>query len=315
MKKNLDPDAKIVTAIIKTLIYGVKPVGNQCDEIIKLLADEIWEEFPEVAVMLVKKRYVDDFGQSTPSRKATEDLIKKTNDVLAKIKMEVKGWVIAGKAPPPEASEDGISVGFAGLTWFPFGDMFKLNIQSLHFAKKKRGKFPSDLVKFEQSSGISIEQYTPQHITRTNCTSVTARIFDITGLLAPVTLKMKYHLRKLISHEPSWTKPIPDHQRATWVNLFKTVEDIRDILYLRCTIPADAISCKARILLLADAADVGIILGAYVCYERPGQVWSCDLLFGKGVLAHENWTIPSKELHGLSALSNLKAILEICLPN
>ena len=315
LKKNLDPDAKIVTAIIKTLIYGVKPVGNQCDEVIKLLAEEIWEEFPEVAVMLVMKRYVDDFGQSTLSREATEDLIKKTNVVLAKIKMEVKGWVIAGKAPPPEASEDGISVGFAGLTWLPLGDLFKLNIQSLHFAKKKRGKFPSDLVKFDQSSGFSIEQYTPQHITRTNCTSVTARIFDITGLVAPVTLKMKYHLRKLISHEPSWTKPIPDHQRAIWVNLFKTVEDIRDILYLRCTIPADAISCKARVLLLGDAADVGIIMGAYVCYERPGQVWSCDLLFGKGLLAHDNWTIPCKELHGLSALSNLKVILENCLSN
>ena len=112
IKKDMDPDAKIVTAIIKTLIYGVKPVGNQCEEVIKLLADEIWDQFPEVATMLVFKRYVDDFGQSTLSMEATEDLIRKTNDVLAKIKMEVKGWVIAGQVPPPEASDDGISVGF-----------------------------------------------------------------------------------------------------------------------------------------------------------------------------------------------------------
>ena len=39
------------------------------------------------------------------------------------------------------------------------------------------------------------------------------------------------------------------------------------------------------------------------------------MLFGKGLLAQENWTIPSKELHGLSALSNLKVILENCLSN
>ena len=37
------------------------------------------------------------------------------------------------------------------------------------------------------------------------------------------------------------------------------------------------------------------------------------MLFGKGLLAPENWTIPQKELHGLSALSNLKVILENCL--
>ena len=39
------------------------------------------------------------------------------------------------------------------------------------------------------------------------------------------------------------------------------------------------------------------------------------MLFGKGLLAAENWTIPQKELHGLSALSNLKVVLENCLGN
>ena len=70
LKQELDPEAEVTTAIIKTLIYGVKPVGKRCEEVIKLLADEIWEEFPEVATMLVYKRYVDDFGQSTLSKEA-----------------------------------------------------------------------------------------------------------------------------------------------------------------------------------------------------------------------------------------------------
>ena len=65
MKKSLDPKSKILIGIIITLIYGVKPVGNQCEEVIKLLVDEIKEDFPEVAKLLLDKRYVDDFGQST----------------------------------------------------------------------------------------------------------------------------------------------------------------------------------------------------------------------------------------------------------
>ena len=84
---------------------------------------------------------------------------------------------------------------------------------------------------------------------------------------------------------------------------------------MRSSIPSDALSSKARLLLLCDAADIGIVLAAYVGYPRPGGVWSCDLLFGKGLLAQENWTIPLKELHGLSALSNLKVILENSLSN
>ena len=109
--------------------------------------------------------------------------------------------------------------------------------------------------------------------------------------------------------------PIPSHQRAVWVNNFKTIEELRDLLYIRCTIPSDVLSPLARILLLSDAAKIGIILAAYVCYPRPNNKWSCDLLFGKGLLAQENWKLPDKELHGLSGLSNLKAVLQNCLEN
>ena len=309
-RKTLDPNAKILTGIIITLIYGVKPVGNQCEEVIKLLVEEMMTAYPEVCKLLLDKRYVDDFGQSTAGKEETKTLIKETSEVLGKIKMKVKGWAESGVDPPSEMSDDGKSVGFAGMTWFPKGDFYKLNIQSLHFSKKKRGKFPANLVKYEDTSGISIDEFTPDKITRTNCTSVTARIYDIQGLLAPLTLKLKNDLRTLISFEPSWTNPIPDHQRSTWIQNFKMIEEVRDILYVRCSIPTDAVSTQARILLLCDAANSGIILAAYACYERKNKQWSCDLLFGKGLLAPENWTIPQKELHGMSALSNLKVILE-----
>ena len=63
---------------------------------------------------------------------------------------------------------------------------------------------------FEKTEGLTIEEFTPQKITRTNCTSVTARIYDIQGLLVPVTQKLKWDLRKLISEAPSWTNPISD---------------------------------------------------------------------------------------------------------
>lgn len=312
LKENMDPTGKTLIAIIMTLIYGVRPVGGQCEEVIKLIAEEIRQEHPEIYIMLILKRYVDDFAQSTMNKEETEKLKVKTTEALGSVKMLVKGWAESGKDPPDNLTEDGVSVGFAGKTWFPKGDFFKLNIQSLHFAKKKRGKFPADLVKFDKSR-LTVEEYTPTKITRTNCTSVCARIYDTEGLLTPLTLKLKNDLRNLIKFEPSWNLSIPDHQRQIWVNNFKTIEEVRDILYLRCTIPTDAISCQARLLLLCDAADIGIILAAYVCYERPGGVWSCDLLFGKGVLAQDNWTIPQKELHGLSGLSNLKIILENAL--
>ena len=70
-------------------------------------------------------------------------------------------------------------------------DMYRLNIQSLHFSQKKRDKYPSDLVKFEDSSNVTIDEYTPQQLTRTNCASILARMYHPQGLLAPLSLKIK----------------------------------------------------------------------------------------------------------------------------
>ena len=112
--------------------------------------------------------------------------------------MKVKGWAKSGLNPPEELSDNGVSVSFAGMVWFPCLDVYKLNNNSLHFGKKCRGRYPPDLVKYEDTVGLTVDQFTPKEITRTNCTSVVARIYDKQGLLAPLTLKFKNYLRNLI---------------------------------------------------------------------------------------------------------------------
>ena len=309
IKPDLNPDAKTLIAVIKTLIYGVRPVGNQCEEAIKLLAEEVKEKHPEVALMLLLQRYVDDLGNSTESNEASRKLINDTTKILELIGMKIKGWAVSGQDPPEEISDDGSSVSFAGMTWYPRADVYKLNIDSLHFGKKRRGRYPSELVKFQDTVGMSIDTFTPEQITRTNCTSVVARIYDIQGLLAPVTLKLKNDLRMLIKVEPRWKEPIPDSHRSIWIQNFKTIENLRDILYMRCSIPSDAIRPTVRLLYFSDAANFGVMMSAYVCYPKPKNTWSCDLLFGKGLLAPEI-SLPQLELQGLSNSSSIKVILD-----
>ena len=51
--------------------------------------------------------------------------------------MKVKGWAKSGVDPPEELSENGVSLSFAGMVWFPHHNVYKLNIVSLHFGKKR----------------------------------------------------------------------------------------------------------------------------------------------------------------------------------
>ena len=68
--------------------------------------------------------------------KVTDRIIWETTEVLQSINMKVKGWARSGADPPEELSDNGVSVSFAGMTWFPHLDVYKLNIDSLHFSKK-----------------------------------------------------------------------------------------------------------------------------------------------------------------------------------
>merc|ERR1712082_519522 len=140
--------------------------------------------------------------------------------------------------------------------------------------------------------------------------SVVARIYDTQGLLAPLILKFKNNLRNLIKVQPSWTESIPLNHREVWINNFKTIKDLRDLIYIRCTIPSDAVRPTARLLHLTDAA-ICVMLGTYVCYPKANQTWSCDLLFGKGLLVPDNMKLPDMELHGLATGTHVRSISQM----
>ena len=310
---NMDPTGTLRRGVIRTCIYGVKCVGSQTEEIKRLLAAMVRNDYPGAAQLLEKFCYVDDLGRSTPSKTHSRDLMKLAEEVLDLLGMKIKGWGVSGEHPPPEVSDDGVTVGFAGLTWATEVDCFKLNLDKLHFGKKKRGRYPDDMKRFDGSFGITMEQFVPQTLSRRNCSSVSARIYDLAGKLAPLTLRLKYDLRQLIKSNPDWDDPISPQLRQRWIQNFKMIDEMRDILYVRCPIPSDALRPTVRILILCDGAKGGMIITAYSGNERPDSTWSCNHLFSKSLLAPEDWSTPQLELHALHTLANILAVLQSAL--
>ena len=144
-------------------------------------------------------------------------------------------------------------------------------------------------------------------------TSVTARIFDPPGKVAPLALRLKFDLRKLIEIDLDWDKPISGNMRQRWIENFKMIEELRDVLYVRCPIPTYALRPTVRIWLLCDGANEGMIISAYSGNERPDGSWSCKHLFAKNLLVPAGWSTPQLELHALHTLANMSAILEQAL--
>ena len=290
-------------------------MSSQTEYVKRLLEQRIRENAIDdqdimVADFIRRCWYVDDGGTSVRSHEDADNLIAGTNKGLGSIKMHVKGWTVSFQPPASDVSDDGVSVGFAGMRWYPEIDSFSLRIQKLHFGKKRRGRYPDNLEMYDGSFGIALEDFVPEQLTRRMCTSVMARIFDPPGFLAPLTLKLKYDLRKLILADESWDGTISADLRSLWIDNFKFIEEMRDVCYVRCKIPIDALRPTVRLWILCDASPCGgLIVAAYSGNQRADGSWSSDLLFAKNLLSPQGWTTPQAELHALNSLANMSYIL------
>ena len=304
-------DSKLLEGIIQTLIYGIRCVAAQTQHVKHLMEEKTRRlaitNLEEKVADFIAKFYVDDGGESVANQKDADDLIMKTDEVLSSTKMKIKGWSVSYRSPSVDVAGDDASVGFAGMTWVPELDTFSIKIQPLHFGKKKRGRFPESLEKYD---GGSFADFVPKMLTRRMCSSVTARIYDIPGLVAPLVLKLKFDIRRLIEAGLDWDTPMSEELRQRWIQNFEFIEEMRDVLYIRCRIPPDAKRCTVVIWLQCDTSPGGgIIINAYSCHERRDGSWSCQLLCAKSILVPKGWTTPQAELHALSALASLAYVL------
>ena len=136
-------------------------------------------------------------------------------------------------------SPDGSSIHITGLVWYPKVDTYRLNLDSLHFAVKKRGRYPPGTIKYEDTQ-ITMNEFVPKKLTRRDCARVAARVYDLRGDVAPLLLRLKYDLRGLILKEYDWDDVLDMESRMRWVENFGMMEKVRQFMFERCKIPKDA---------------------------------------------------------------------------
>ena len=313
LRESLDPDGEILEAVLIKLAFGVQSVSAQSEEAVKRVARDLWADHPDVASLLIKGRYVDDIAKSTNSLEESMQLTSNTSRILQeKLNMTIKGWCYAGQDPPTDVSKDGVSVDIGGHTWYTKSDIYSINIPPICLTKKQRGRLPEGVYGYDPRT-MSLEEFVPSSLTRRMCTSTVAKVWDPLGKLAPITLRLKHDLRKLILESPDWDTAISKQARALWVQNFSTIEDIRGLIYIRCSKPVDAVRSTCRIWIVVDAAEWGMILTAYVGWERIDGRYSCSHLFGKGLLGPEALTIPQKELHILNVGADMSELFSVML--
>ena len=257
---DLDPDGKVLEAVITTLIYGVRSVSAQSELALAELAKLVKEDNPVLAMFLTLSRYVDDLQESKETVEECHQLIKDADELFAKVGLKCKAWTVSGSPPPEVVTKDGVTIGVGGFGWFPEGDVIELKVPKLHFGKSRRGRLP-DTVRLFEGSEEDLEDFVPKQLTRRQATSKLASLWDILGKLAPLMTGLKLDLRETFKQTEGWDVGMPADLRQRWVKNFWMIERLRGLKYQRAVMPTDAVNTKLRLLTGVDAAKTGLMMG------------------------------------------------------
>ena len=67
LRRDLDPNGDLLEAVLVKLGFGVQSVSSQSEETVRRVAKDLWQDYPDVAALLINHRYVDDLAKSTDS--------------------------------------------------------------------------------------------------------------------------------------------------------------------------------------------------------------------------------------------------------
>ena len=284
---DLDPDESPVEKFVKSIIYGCRSSGNQAEYAIRLVASMFKDEFPEVYEIIMKDLYVDDFMSGVSSVDEDVPPVIHLNEVLNKLGFVVnrggfslKSFTVSKRPPDPSVSNDGTSIGVAGHKWYSEEDAIGFDFDGPNFAGKRRGKF----------EGVIKE--VPEKLKRGMCCSKAAEIYDLTGLLTPITATFKVDLHRMVERKLDWQDIIPDNFRSIWVSHFEMINEIRNIKFNRAITPSDGASLDITTLDFGDASKDLVCVAIYARFLRKCGTYSCQLIFARSRL-DSRWNDPA----------------------
>ena len=280
----LDPNAPPRWKTVKSVIYGVRSSGNQAECALRRTAELSRSIYPEACSAIVDDTYVDDCFSGTDS---LEDTLKITDEIQTTLSaggFSLKGFSMSGERPPEHMSLDLESAMVSGTKWFSEGDFFMIPTKEVNLGKKISGK-----------KSLSADGVVPDIIEMRECSRVVHEIFDLTGLVAPLTGGFKVDMSVLHQKCPTWDDPIPAEVRNTWLANFDVVKEIGNLKFRRAVIPPNAVSLDAETIETADAGEHLICVAIYIRYKLRDGGHSCQLIFARTKIIHDIST-PRAEL-------------------
>jgi len=280
--------------VVLSLIYGIKPAGNQTTGGFHKLGEEAIEN-PMIEAdlgveVLEDETYMDDAVSGQDSIEDCHKAAEELKLVLSLGSMNVKDVTYSGTSPSDLVSSDGVHVGLLGLLWDSKADEIMLDIGELYIGKKVRGKLP-------EPAGESLEMKLSGCFTRRTLVSKVASIYDPLGLMVPRTAKYKLMLYDVCRLGLDWDEAVPPQYLERWCRSIEEMQELGNIRFSRSVIPEDAADLNLSFIVSCDASQEIAIACGHSRVRKRGGGYHVQILVAKSKIVR-NLTVPRAELKG-----------------
>ena len=252
----------------------------------RLTANKMKDKFPAAVDKLVNDSYVDDVVTAADSEPEAEKLAADMTEVASSGGFSFKQIVRSGQ------NSDEMKV--LGLIWKPQKDVVAIEIKFNFYLKFKGRREGPDIDILEAADQV------PDPLTKRQLWSGVMSIFDPTGILSPVTMRLKLVMMNCNmtdkeedkENKLKWDDSVHPDVRKQFVEAVQVLAEAASLEYPRGLRPADGGSLS--LVCFVDASQVGLCAMVYLRYEVGGGHMS-NLAACKTKVAKHS-TIPRNEL-------------------
>ncbi|XP_039315534.1 uncharacterized protein LOC120360046 [Solenopsis invicta] len=277
----------IKTFQLNTVTYGTTSGSFQAIRCLHQLGIECERNRPEIAKIIFNDFYVDDMLTGSDTKEGAISIAEQVAQVLAAGGFKLQKWAsncseVLNKIQ--EGKEALTNIQFTsdgqrktlGVSWNTLADVL---IYLVDVPKSKK-------------------------ITKRHILSVTSRIFDPLGLLAPCIIPAKIMLQKLWLEKLSWDESLPSELHNRWLQYSEQLTELNNLQILRQVV----IKCYKSIQIhgFSDASKDAYGACIYVRSTDSEENVKVSLLCAKTRVAPlKTQTIPRLELCAAHALAKL----------
>ncbi len=289
-------DNSIRDARMKRLTFGVKSSPFLATQVLRRHAHTHLDSHPTAAQTILNDFYVDDVLSGATSTELAFDLHKELCDLFSKAGMNLRKWrtndpELKQLIPDHLLENDDCSISptspkALGVHWDTRADVLHIAIPALPPPSSK--------------------------VTKRIIASVTAGVFDVLGVFAPVVISARILFQDTWKRGLTWDEEIPEDLLQQWQAWTSDLPAIHDHPIPRFMLTCSSSDSHVTLHGFCDASSVAYGVVIYARIEAPDSI-STSLVVAKArVLPTRPITIPKAELSGALLLAKmLKPTIDI----